>query len=148
MVALKDWPGIRHFLKTYSRLILLITVPATLLLILVSKPLVRLLYEHGSFSPADTVLVAQIQVFYLLRVPISTVGVLVTRTLTALKASHILTMVSALSFVLNIGFNYIFMKRFGVAGITLSTSAWCSVTLLCLSLALHYRLKRQVPASA
>lgn len=143
MVALENWQGIRHFLKTYSRLIFAITIPLTLVMIAISKPLVRMLYQHGSFSPADTALVAQIQIFYLLRVPISTVGVLVTRSLTALKASHILTIVSALSFVLNIVFNYIFMKRFGVAGITLSTSAWCSVTLLCLSLALHWKLKNR-----
>lgn len=148
MVALQDWTGIRHFLKTYAKLILGITVPVTFLLILVSKPMVRLLYEHGSFSPADTALVTQVQIFYLLRIPISTVGVLVTRTLTALKANHILMMVSGLSFALNIVFNYIFMKRFGVAGISLSTSAWCSVTLLYLSLALYVLLRKKAAAQA
>ncbi len=146
MVALQDWSGIRHFLKTYAKLILGITLPATVLLILISRPMVRLLYEHGSFSPSDTALVAQVQIFYLLRIPISTVGVLVTRTLTAMKANHILMMVSGLSFLLNIVFNYIFMKQFGVAGISLSTSAWCSVTLLYLSLALHRLLKKRATA--
>lgn len=148
MVALKDWKAIRHFLGTYTKLILGITVPLTVLMILFSKPLIRLLYQHGSFSAEDTDLVAQIQVFYLLRVPISSVGVLVTRSLTALKANHILSAVSALSFVLNIFFNYIFMKRFGVAGITLSTSAWCTVTLLTLAIALHLKLKSEARASA
>jgi len=143
MVALEDWKGIRHFLKTYTKLILGITIPLTVVMILFSKPLIRLLYQHGSFSADDTDLVAQVQVFYLLRVPISSVGVLVTRSLTALKANHILSSVSALSFVLNIFFNYIFMQRFGVAGISLSTSAWCTVTLLTLSIALHLKLKAE-----
>jgi len=148
MVALQDWSGIRHFLKTYAKLILGITVPATILLIFLSRPMVRLLYEHGSFSPSDTDLVTQVQIFYLLRIPISTVGVLVTRTLTAMKANHILMMVSGLSFLLNIVFNYIFMQQFGVAGISLSTSAWCSVTLMYLSLALYRLLKKRAAAQA
>jgi putative peptidoglycan lipid II flippase len=146
MVAFQDWAGIRHFLKFYSKLILGITVPLTIILILISKPLIRTLYQHGSFTSADTDLVTKVQIFYLLRIPISTIGVLVTRTLTALKANQILTMVAAVSFVLNIFFNFIFMKQFGVAGITLSTSAWCSITLICLGLSLHFMLKNKSTA--
>jgi putative peptidoglycan lipid II flippase len=142
MVALKDWQGIRRFLRFYGSVILSVSIPVTLLLIVLSRFLIRVMYQHGSFTAADTTLVAQIQVFYLLRIPFATCHVLVTRTLTALKALHFLLIMSFSSFTLNALLDWLFIKRFGVAGITLSTSACSVVTLTCLAVAM-YRLLDQ-----
>lgn len=72
MVALKNWSGIQHFLKQYSRIILGVTIPGTLVLILLSRTIIRVMYQHGAFSSSDTDLVVKIQIFYLLRIPFST----------------------------------------------------------------------------
>jgi putative peptidoglycan lipid II flippase len=149
MVALKNWDGIRKFLRFYSGMILGVTVPATFILIAISTFLVRVMYQHGSFSPADTSLVVKVQIFYLLRIPFSTCLVLVTRTLTALRANHFLLIMSFGSFTLNAVLDYLFIQRFGIAGITLSTSACSVVILLCLGVAMYRLLDRrssEVPA--
>jgi putative peptidoglycan lipid II flippase len=143
MVALKDWVGIRRFLRFYSSVILAVTVPATLVLIWMSTFLVRTLYQHGSFSPEDTSLVVKIQIFYLFRIPFSTCLVLVTRTLTALRANHFLLIMSFGSFTLNAVLDYLLIQRFGIAGITLSTSACSVVILLCLGVAMYRLLDKR-----
>lgn len=143
LVSQRDWTSIRRFLRFYGGLILGVTVPATLILIMVSTLMVRVMYQHGSFTAADTDLVVKIQVFYLLRIPFSTCLVLVTRTLTALRANHFLLIMSFGSFTLNGVLDWLFIKRFGIAGITLSTSA-CSVFILCcLGLAMYRLLDRK-----
>jgi len=137
MTAVHDWKGLQRFVKTYSMILLGISIPVTLLLLLTSRFLLRVLLQHGSFSASDVDLVNQVQVFYLLRIPISTIGVLVTRSLTALKSNYVLTLISVFSFILNIIFDIIFMKKFGIAGITLATSVWSLVALLCGVIALR-----------
>lgn len=143
MVAANDLGGVRHFLKQYTRIILTVTVPFVLVMIFLSRPIIRLFFQHGAFSAADTDLVVQVQIFYLIRIPFSTCLVLVTRSLTALKANHFMTVMSVGSFVLNILLNYVLMTKYGIAGITLSTSICSMVILLCLSLALHRLLQKR-----
>jgi len=124
-------------------MILAVTVPATLLLIILSKFLVRIMYQHGSFTAADTELVVQIQIFHLLRIPFATCHVLVTRTLTALKSVHFLLIMSFSSFALNAILDWLLIKKYGIAGITLSTSLCSVVTLVCLGWALNHLLKKK-----
>ncbi|BDU71773.1 murein biosynthesis integral membrane protein MurJ [Mesoterricola silvestris] len=143
MVALRDWTGIRRFLRVYGGMILAVTVPATLMLIVLSKFLVRIMYQHGSFTAADTDLVVQIQIFHLLRIPFATCHVLVTRTLTALKSVHFLLIMSFSSFALNAFLDWLLIQRYGIAGITLSTSLCSIVTLVCLGWALNHLLKKK-----
>jgi putative peptidoglycan lipid II flippase len=149
MVAQREWNGIRRFLRVFSGLILAVTVPASLLLIVLSPLIIRVMFQHGAFTATDTELVVRIQVFYLLRVPFSTVLVLVTRTLTALRANQVLLYMSIGTFTLNGLLDWLFIRRFGIAGITLSTSACSVVVLGCLTLSmLHMLAKREREAQA
>src|SRR5204862_2853758 len=50
MVARRDWSAIRKTVRVYVRLIVLAAVPATVTLILLSKSLVRILYQRGAFT--------------------------------------------------------------------------------------------------
>jgi len=138
LVATKDWDGLRRCIKTYTRLVILITVPATIFLILCSPILIRILYQRGAFSEADTQLVVTVQSFYLVRLPFSVALVLVTRAITAVKANIVMTVVSIGTLILNALFNYIFMLKFGVAGITLSTSACSVFVFITLTVILFY----------
>jgi putative peptidoglycan lipid II flippase len=122
MVAVRDWIGVRHTLKTYARLILLVTIPLTLLLIYFSEPLVRIIFERGAFKVADTHLVSQVQVLCLLQVPFYIMGIMFVRLVSSLKANYILLWGTTISVFLNITLNYLFMNLLGVSGIALSTS--------------------------
>jgi len=143
MVAGNNWEAIRKFLRFYAGLILGVTVPLTVLLIGISGFLVRTMYQHGSFTAADTSLVTRIQILYLLRIPFSTCGVLVTRTLTALRANQILLWFSFVSFTINALLDWLFIQRLGIAGITLSTSVCSCTVFLGLSWAMVRRLRQR-----
>jgi putative peptidoglycan lipid II flippase len=122
MVAAGLWDSIRNTIKTYTRLILFTSIPLTLIMIALSHPLISLLFQRGAFTASDTLQVASVQNLYLLQLPFYVCGMLYVRLISAFKANHILMWGTAISFVLNISLDYLFMKQFGVPGIALSTS--------------------------
>ena len=121
LVHVGDWTTIRHLLKKYSLWVLLVTTPITLLLVVVSEPVVSLLFQRGEFGEMDTQLVGHIQAVYGLQIPVYVVGILFVRLISAGKANSILMVGSLLNLLLNVVLNYIFMQYWGVVGIALST---------------------------
>ncbi len=121
LIGVEDWTTVRRILKTYSLLILLVTIPITLLIFVFSEPLVSLLFERGEFSETDTQLVGQIQAMYGLQIPFYVLGILFVRLISSMNANYILMFGSFLNLLLNIVLNYIFIQYWGVVGIALST---------------------------
>jgi len=122
MVATGDWENVRHTLFTYTRLLILITLPLTLGLVYFSEPLVRLLFQRGAFVEADTKLVAWVQAVYLLQVPVFVLGMLYVRLISALKANRALMWGAGINLLVNVICSYLLMKWLEVAGIALSIS--------------------------
>ncbi len=133
MVARQDWEGCRHTLKRYTQLLLLISVPLVTVLILISEPLVHLIFQRGAFDAQATHLVAGIQRAYLLQAPSYLIGILAVRLISAMGKNQILTFVAGVNMVLNVILNWWFMQIWGVYGIALSTSTVYLVsTILCM----------------
>jgi putative peptidoglycan lipid II flippase len=122
MVANSDFDGCRHTLRTYRRLALLVSVPITVLLVVFSRPLIHLLYQRGAFTSSDTMLVSHVQALYSLQIPFFAVSMLHVRMLSALKRNDIMMYAAGVNLSLDILFNLICMRWWGVAGIALSTS--------------------------
>lgn len=122
MVTAADWSGVRHTFRTYCKLIAITTIPVTVVLILLSGPIVRHLFERGAFTAADTHVVSFTQICFLVQIPFYTLGILAVRLISALQANRILMWGSAVSLVLNAALDYVLMHKMGVAGIALSTS--------------------------
>lgn len=134
MVAGNEWKGLRHTLGIYVRLLLIVSLPVTLALIYYSEPLVALLFQRGAFTVTDTRLVGQIQVMYLLQVPIYVVIMLFVRLLSALKANHVMLWGNVINLSVCGGLSFVLMQRFGVVGIALATSTMYLISLAFLSL--------------
>jgi putative peptidoglycan lipid II flippase len=122
MVANGEWRELRSTLNRSMQWITIATVPVALLLIYFSGPIVRLLFQRGSFTSHDVQLVAQIQIFFALQIPLRGPGALVVQLISTARANHILMCGSAVNLIINIVLDYCFMKQFGVAGIALSTT--------------------------
>ena len=122
MVARRDWSSIRRTLRVYVRLIALTAIPTTVILILLSRSIVRILFERGAFTSADTNLVAKIQALYLLQVPFVMAGMLFVRLASSLQRNEILLWGAAITLPLNVLLNLTLMRWLGAAGIALSTS--------------------------
>lgn len=143
LVAVSDWRGIRHTLKTYIRLILLITLPVTIALYLFSEPIVALLFERGAFNAADSLLVGQVQAFYVLQISFYVLGILGVRLISAMAKNEILMKIAVVNLLLNIVLNFLLMKWLGVAGIALSTSLVYFVSTTIIFSVLYLNLKNQ-----
>jgi putative peptidoglycan lipid II flippase len=122
MAAEQDWAGCRHTLKRYTALTLATTVPLTLALIALSHPLIRLVFQRGAFTAADTDLVSHVQVFYFIQIPFYMCGMLFVRFLSSIRRNDVLMYISAINLALDISLNLFLMRRMGIAGIALSTS--------------------------
>jgi putative peptidoglycan lipid II flippase len=122
MVAENDWDGCRHTLKRYSLLIASTAVPCAALLMMFSRPLVRVLFQRGAFSPADSELVSWVQVCYALQIPFYVLCILFVRFLSSIGRNEVLMWGSAINLTLDIALNLVLMSWWGVAGIALSTS--------------------------
>ncbi len=55
MAARQDWVDYRSTLARVLRLVIYLSLPAAVGLFALAEPLVRLVFEHGAFSPQDTV---------------------------------------------------------------------------------------------
>ena len=141
LVARADWTALRVLERRLRWLLLGTTIPVTAVLVLFSAPIVQLLFERGAFTAAETATVSGVQAAYLLQVPVHLLGILYVRLISALQANRLLTIGSAINLVVNIGLNVVFMRRYGVAGIALSTAAVYAVSCVYLAVAAHRRLR-------
>jgi putative peptidoglycan lipid II flippase len=122
MTATSDWAKVRHTLALYAKLVLIVATPVTIMLVVLSEPIVRILFEHGAFTSKDTSLVAEVQSLYLLQIPFTNVSILLVRFISSLKANHIIMWGTAISCVVNAVLDYILLQLMGIPGIALSTS--------------------------
>ena len=63
-VASGDIDGLRRSMRDALRLLAFLTIPATAGLMVLAEPIVRLLFEHGRYRPADTQATALALVYY------------------------------------------------------------------------------------
>jgi putative peptidoglycan lipid II flippase len=136
MVARQEWSRVRHTLRTYTGLILLVTVPLTFGLWVFAVPIVQLLFQRGAFTAESTAVVSQIQAMYALQIPFYILGSLVTPMISSLRANWILMIGAIISLSLDIVLDLTFMNLFGVSGIALATGvvytvAWAFLTISC-----------------
>jgi putative peptidoglycan lipid II flippase len=136
-----DMPGLRDTLRQALSMLAYLTVPATVGLMVLASPVVRLLYERGRFTPADTEGTATALVaysvglvgysgvkvlapaFYALghpRVPLLASGLAVATNLVVILAAHrhlgfpAIALGTALGSLLNLGLlGAVFERRFG-----------------------------------
>jgi len=130
MIALGDWAGCRHTLRTWVRLTALVSVPIAVALIAGASPLIRLTLQHGAFSPRDTAAVTPVLMMYAIQIPFFVCSRVFYRFLVALRRTDLVLYCGALNLVLDIVLNLILMRWFGVAGIALATSLWTVSTFL------------------
>jgi putative peptidoglycan lipid II flippase len=134
MAAAGDWQGCRHTLKRYTLLLFSISVPCTVLLIIFSRFLVRVLFQHGAFTSLDTVIVGRVQACYAIQIPFYISSMLFVRFISSIRRNDVLMYVSAVNLVLDVALNLLFMRVWNVAGIALSTSIVYVVAFLIVSL--------------
>lgn len=109
-------------LSTAMRLLVFITIPATVGLILLRRPIIHVLFENGRFGPEDTRFTAEALAFYSLGlIAYAAVNVLATA-FYAHRDTRTPVQVGVATFVLHLGLNFALRGPMQHSGIALSTS--------------------------
>jgi putative peptidoglycan lipid II flippase len=137
--ALKDIAEFRHTLAGSIRLAFLLTIPSAVGLIVLGRPIIALIYEHGKvFGPTDTDHTASALAFY----AIGLAGYAAVRILApafyALNDARTPMMISLLSMATNLVMNWMLVGVLQERGLALSTS-----TVALMNFALLYAILRR-----
>ena len=123
------------------RLMLTLNIPATVGLVILATPIVRLIYEHGRFTPHDTAATAAALAFYAPGLIGYSVVKLVSPVFYALGTSRVPVTASAVSVAANVGLNLWLVRALGHRGLALGTAVSALLNAGVLLWMLHARLR-------
>jgi putative peptidoglycan lipid II flippase len=138
--AAEDRDGLRRTISTGVSMMLALTVPATLGLVVLARPIVALLFERGHFTPADTAATAGALMCYAIGLSGYSIVKVATPTFYAIGKSRVPVIVSAATIALNIALNLMLVRGMGYRGLALGTS----VAALANAATLLYLLRREL----
>jgi putative peptidoglycan lipid II flippase len=122
LAALSDMVKMRSTIASAIGLMLALNVPATLGLMVLAAPIVELIFQHGSFTAADTAATALALQYYAIGLVGYSVVRIVSPAFYALHMSRVPVIASAISVVANIVLNFMLVRVMGYAGLALGTS--------------------------
>lgn len=122
------------------RLILVINIPAAAGLVLLSEPIVRLLFQHGRFTAEHTAAMTPLLMLFAVGLPFFSIVSLTVRAFYALQDTRAPVISAAVSFVVNIGLAWFLKDRLGAPGLVLASTAAIIVQTVLLQQWLERRL--------
>jgi putative peptidoglycan lipid II flippase len=121
-LALGDTSGVRRTISDGMVLMMMLNVPATVGLIVLAEPIVRLMYQRGAFVPADTLATAGALQFYAIGLLGYSVVRIASPAFYALGESRIPVTISFVTVLANAALNYALVGLLGYKGLALGTS--------------------------
>lgn len=120
--AADDRDGLRQTISMGVSMMLALTVPATLGLIVLARPIVALLFERGRFTTADTAATAGALICYAIGLSGYSIVKVATPTFYAIGQSRVPVLVSVATIALNVALNVTLVRAMGYRGLALGTS--------------------------
>jgi putative peptidoglycan lipid II flippase len=138
--AVDDREGTRRVVVQALGMTMVLCLPATLGLVTLAEPIVRLLFEHGRFSAADTASTAAALRFY----AVGLLGYALVRVSSpvfyAIRQARVPVVVSLGTIALSIAINVLLARIMGFRGLALGTSLAVLANGAALLLLLHRKL--------
>jgi putative peptidoglycan lipid II flippase len=134
----------RAILAKGMRLAFLLTIPSTIGLVLLARPIISLLYERRTFRAEDTLHTAQALQFYAIGLCAYAGIKVLAPSFYALGKRNTPMMVSFLSIAVNYGLNQLFTFHlgFGHRGLALSTGLVALTNFILLYILMHRQVRR------
>ena len=120
--AVDDIAGIRRTVSRGLSMMVMLNVPATLGLLVLARPIVQLLFEHGRFTAADTEATAAVLRLYAVGLVGHSATRIVSPVFYALRQSRTAVAASLAAIVVNIILSVGFVASIGFRGLALATS--------------------------
>ena len=144
--ALRDKLGdLRAEVSKVLRMVVFLFLPATVWVILNALPVTRLLYEHGKFGFADSLLTARVLAVYSLGILPYALAMIVLRCLYALQDTAIPLWVELGALVYYTVSAIVLAGHFGLLGLILARSTEFILVSAALFIVLHQRLGLRAP---
>jgi len=121
--AKNDVSGMRETVSNGLRMMLMLNVPATIGLMVLSTPIVALIFEHGAFTPAHTAATAAALAFYAPGLVGYSAVKIAVPSFYSLRDSRTPVIVSAATVLLNVVLNLTLVRVMGFTGLALGTAA-------------------------
>lgn len=139
-VAGRDLGAVKHTLSFAFRNVGFIVVPASVGLIVLHEPIIRVLFEYAAFSSRSTTLTAQALIFYAVGLPAFAAVRLVVQAFYALQDTATPMRMAAVALVANIVLCFVLVRPLQHAGLALATSLASYVNFFSLYLILRRRI--------
>ena len=130
----------RKVMSSGINMILLITIPATVGMVILSQPIVEVAFERGEFTAVDTQMTKRALVFYSLGLVASSLQLLIMRVYYSLYDTITPMVIAASSLILNFGLNLVLIYYMDHAGLALATSIANTLATLILFCRLRKRI--------
>jgi len=133
---------LRRTMANGMRQIVLLLTPAAAAILVLSEPMIRLVYQRGAFTASQTDLVATALFWFAFSLPFNGLFLLLTRTFFSLQRPWTPTMISAGNLAITAVFSFLLYEPFGVGGIVAATSLATATSVLAQAMVLRGRLGR------
>jgi putative peptidoglycan lipid II flippase len=120
--------NLRATMANGMRQILFVLLPAAAAVLVLSEPMIRLVYQHGEFTPAQTTLVATALFWFAFSLPTNGLFLLLTRTFFGLQRPWLPTTIAAANLAVT-ALAALGLYHLGVGGIVASTAIATTVSV-------------------
>ena len=138
----REYAELRATLASGMRQILFLLLPATAAILVLSEPMIRLVYERGVFGPGATEVVSTALFWFAFSLPFNGLFLLLTRTFFSLQRPWVPTAISAVNLAITATVALLLYRPFGVAGIVAATAVATAVSVALQALILRGLLGR------
>jgi putative peptidoglycan lipid II flippase len=122
LLASGDTTAVRRTIKDSLVLMMMLNVPATIGLIVLAEPIIRLMYQRGAFLPSDTIAAAGALQFYALGLLGYSVVRIASPAFYAFGESRTPVTISFVTVLVNAVLNFALVHAMGYRGLALGTS--------------------------
>ncbi len=131
-IAQKDTEKANHLYSRAMEFALVLTVPASVALVILAHPIISSLFENGEFTSQDAATTAQVLQAYALGLVAFVISKVYTTAFFARQDTMTPVKIGVISAVINIVLCLILMRVIGIAGIALATTiaAWVQILML------------------
>ncbi|MGQ9704874.1 MAG: murein biosynthesis integral membrane protein MurJ [Actinomycetota bacterium] len=140
--ALRRMSRFKETVSLGLRATLLVIVPCAVVYLMLNKPIIRFLLQHGFFKAGDTELLSGVLFFFALGLVPYSVDMLLTKTFYSLQDTRTPMIINCFVVAVNILANLLFFNWIGVKGLALGFSTAYAFSMLLDGTVLRLRLGR------
>ena len=138
--AQEDNKSVKLILGQGINIILIITVPATVGILVLGEPLIRLFFQRGAFDEMATYMTSQALIFYSIGLIGSSLRLMLNKVYYSFQDTTTPMINGALAVGLNLVLNLLLVKDMGHSGLALATSISATLTTFLLFLSLRKKI--------